>query len=168
VNLATLNTMDQAQFTAVLADIFEHSAWVAERSWVKRPFADIDSLHTTMVAEVSAAGLDAQLALLRAHPQLAGKEAQQGDLTSASESEQAGANLDSLSSEEMATISMLNTEYMVKFGFPFIIAVRNHDKAGIFSEFKRRVANDVDTERETALEQVAFIGRFRLDDLITP
>lgn len=166
MNLTQLNTLEQKQFTAVLADIFEHSAWVAGQVWAKRPFTDIDELHRVMVAEVSAAGLNTQLTLLRAHPELAGKEAQGGDLTSASKSEQAGAKLDSLTSAEMATIERLNRDYMSKFGFPFIIAVRNHTKDGIFSEFQRRVENDIDKERNTALEQVTFIARFRLDDLL--
>ena len=166
MNLTQLNTLEQEQFTAVLADIFEHSAWVAQQIWAKRPFTNVDALHSIMVAEVSAAGLTPQLTLLRAHPELAGKEAQGGGLTSASESEQAGAKLDRLSSAEMVTIERLNRAYMSKFGFPFIIAVRNHTKDGIFSEFERRVENDIDTERNTALEQVAFIARFRLDDLL--
>jgi OHCU decarboxylase len=166
VNLTRLNTLEQRQFTAVLADIFEHSAWVAQQVWAKRPFVDVDELHRVMVAQVSAAGLDPQLALLRAHPELAGKEAQGGGLTSASESEQAGANLDSLNSAEMVSIERLNRAYRENFGFPFIIAVRNHTKDGIFAEFERRVENDIVTERSTALEQVAFIARFRLDDLL--
>ena len=166
MNLADINAMQQQEFTSVLADIFEHSPWVAERAWVRRPFRDVAELHQVMVEEVAGGGLEAQLALLRAHPELAGKEAQSGDLTSASESEQAGANLNSLSSEEMAAITRLNAQYMSQFGFPFIIAVRNHDRAGIFSELERRVANELDTERATALEQVAHIARFRLDDLL--
>jgi len=166
VELTALNMLEQKQFTAVLAGIFEHSAWVADKVWSKRPFADVNALHKAMVEEVAGAGLDAQLTLLRAHPELAGKEAQDGGLTSASQTEQAGAKLDDLSRAEMTAINQLNHEYINKFDFPFIIAVRNHSKGGIFSEFKRRVYNEIDTERAIALEQVSFIARFRLDDIL--
>lgn len=166
MDLATLHSLEQKPFTAVLADIFEHSAWVAERVWGKRPFADVDALHAAMVAAVNSAGFEPQLALLRAHPQLAGKEAKHGELTSASQSEQAGAQLNRLSSAEMAAISRFNQAYMDKFSFPFIIAVRNHTKASIFSEFEHRIENTVSAERTTALQQVAMIARFRLEDLL--
>jgi len=167
VELTTLNMLEQKQFTAVLADIFEHSEWVAHKVWNKRPFADTNALCRAMTEEVTNAGLDAQLTLLQAHPELAGKKAQDGDLTSASQAEQAGAKLDNLNHAEMTKINRLNREYIKKFDFPFIIAVRHHSKDGIFSEFERRVGNEIDTERATALEQVSFIARFRLDDILS-
>jgi 2-oxo-4-hydroxy-4-carboxy-5-ureidoimidazoline decarboxylase len=166
LNLTELNNEAKVSFTAILADIFEHSPWVAEQAWQRRPFSSVSELHSTMVDIVDNSTLEAQLTLLKAHPELAGKEAQQGALTSASEMEQAGANLNSLNSTEMATIQRLNERYITKFGFPFIIAVRNHTKDGIFSEFERRLDNSIEQERTTALEQVAFIALFRLDDLL--
>ena len=166
LDLKTLNNTDHDRFAAILGDIFEHSPWVAERAWGSRPFADIGQLHGAMVAVVKRAARAEQLALLRAHPELAGREAQTGDLTAASTQEQSGAGLNALSKEEMARITQLNTDYQKKFGFPFIIAVRQHTKHSILAEFERRLANDVDTERATGLEQVFIIARLRLDALL--
>jgi 2-oxo-4-hydroxy-4-carboxy-5-ureidoimidazoline decarboxylase len=165
-DLAMLNTMDCGSFTEILGDIFEHSPWIAERAWQARPFAAIESLHEAMVTVIKHASRDEQLALLRAHPELAGREAQSGELTAASTTEQAGAGLNALSKEELARITRLNVDYREKFGFPFIIAVRTHTKQSIFAEWERRLANDIDTELSTALEQVFIIARLRLDSLI--
>jgi 2-oxo-4-hydroxy-4-carboxy-5-ureidoimidazoline decarboxylase len=116
---------------------------------------------------VQAAGEEAQLALLRAHPELAGKEAQAGTMTGDSTAEQCGAGLNALSREEMARIADLNRRYREKFAFPFIIAVRQNTKDGIFREFERRLAHDRDTELATCLGQVFVITRLRLDGLIS-
>lgn len=155
--------MTKEQFVAVLCEIFEHSPWVAEQVFDKIPFSDVNELHRVMVVEVSKSNISYQIALLKSHPQLAGKEAIEGDLTSSSKTEQSSAKLDCLSHHEMTTINRFNQEYMTKFGFPFIIAVLNHTKESIFSEFDRRLKNDGDAERITALEQVAYIAGFRLD-----
>lgn len=161
-----LNDLSQAKFTQVLADIFEHSSWIPERAWLLKPFKSIDHLHASMLSIVEHATLDEKLSLLCAHPQLAGKEAKSGTLTDSSTEEQSGANLNSLSKGEMDEISCLNKLYQEKHGFPFIIAVKSHNKESIFSEFKRRANNDRDVEFNTALAQVAMIARFRLDALI--
>lgn len=166
MQLSEVNSLDQAGFTALLANIFEHSPWVPENAWRRRPFADVDALHRAMMHFVRAAGRNKQTELFCAHPELAGREAKSGGLTAASEGEQTGAGLNRLSKAEMAHISDLNAAYTSKFGFPFIIAVRHYTKAGIFSEFHRRLGNAGGTEYETALQQVANIARFRLDDLI--
>ena len=113
------------------------------------------------------AGREEQVALLRAHPELAGKEAQAGTMTGDSTAEQGGAGLNALSREEIARISDLNRRYREKFGFPFIIAVRQHTKDGIFGEFERRLALAPDAELETCLGQVFVITRLRLDGLIS-
>ena len=166
MKIEALNASRQSDFTAALANIFEHSPWVPERAWHKRPFAGIDELHAAMSAEAGNAALDEQLRLLRAHPELAGQEAQAGTLTRASNGEQTAAQLNQLSAEEMAAMSRLNRTYGEKFGFPFIIAVRNYNKHSIFAEFARRVSHAPDIERRAALEQVSMIARFRLEDLM--
>jgi 2-oxo-4-hydroxy-4-carboxy-5-ureidoimidazoline decarboxylase len=161
-----LNKLPQEQFVRALADIFEHSSWIPERAWQVQPFENIDHLHKSMVNIVERAKLDEKLSLLCAHPQLAGKEAKSGTLTSSSTQEQSAANLNSLDRNEMDEITRLNSLYIERHGFPFIIAVKKHDKAGIFSEFKRRANNDRDEEFDTALAQVAMIARFRLDAIL--
>ena len=164
LRIADINSMDPAGFLAAFGGVFEHSPWVAERAWARKPFADLPALHAAMVAAVREASVDEQLALLRSHPELAGKEAQTGTLTDASTHEQKTAGLTSLSKEEMQTIARLNAAYGQRFGHPFIIAARLNSKAKIFSEFERRLANDPATEREACLQQVYLITGLRLQD----
>ncbi len=158
--------MDRAAFVEKFGGIFEKSPWVAEKAWDARPFANIDDLHAKMVVVAKYGNIDQQLFLLRAHPDLAGKEAQAGAMTASSVAEQASAGLNALSKEEMTRISEYNAEYKKKFGFPFMIAVRNHTKEGIFFLFKQRLSNDTVTELSTALRQVYNITRLRLDKLL--
>ena len=165
-DLAALNNMDRDRFTATLGDVFEHSPWVPERAYEARPFGDVGQLHAVMVAEVKLASRDEQLALLQAHPELAGREAQTGELTAASTAEQSGAGLNALNKDEMARVERFNADYRQKFGFPFIIAVRNHTKGSILAEFERRLANNADTELTTCLDQVFIIARQRLDAML--
>ncbi|MBP1778209.1 MAG: decarboxylase [candidate division NC10 bacterium] len=167
MNLRELNTCDRASFVAALGGIFEHSPWVAERAGDARPFATIDALHAAMMRAVREAPDEKQFALLRAHPELAGKAAVRGELTADSTREQAGAGLHQCSPEEFGRLTALNAAYNEKFGFPFILAVKGHDRASTLREFARRVENDRATEFEEALAQVARIARFRLDTLIT-
>ncbi|HKE41389.1 MAG TPA: 2-oxo-4-hydroxy-4-carboxy-5-ureidoimidazoline decarboxylase [Casimicrobiaceae bacterium] len=166
MNIDSVNRVDRAAFISAFGEIFEHSPWVAERTCAARPFASIDALHVAMVNTVKAAPQTEQLALLRAHPDLAGKEAAAGTMTSASVTEQSTAGLDNLSRAELAQIGALNAAYRAKHGFPFIIAVRHYTKAGIFYEFARRIGNDSETEFTTALEQVFAIARLRLARLV--
>jgi 2-oxo-4-hydroxy-4-carboxy-5-ureidoimidazoline decarboxylase len=161
-----INSMDRAAFVEKFGGIFEKSPWVAEKAWDARPFANIDDLHAKMVVVAKYGNIDQQLFLLRAHPDLAGKEAQAGAMTASSVAEQASAGLNALSKEEMTRISDYNAEYKKKFGFPFMIAVRNHTKEGIFFLFKQRLSNDTVTELSTALQQVYNITRLRLDKLL--
>ena len=160
-----LDNLDPSAFVALLADVFEHSPWVAERVEPLRPFSGVSQLHAAMFAEVNHATEAEQLALLRAHPELAGREAQQGELTAASDREQAGAGLKSLDASEMARIAGLNAAYAARHGFPFIVCVGRHTKASLFSEFERRVSNSPAAERDDAMRQVADIARLRLDQL---
>jgi 2-oxo-4-hydroxy-4-carboxy-5-ureidoimidazoline decarboxylase len=124
IDLDTINTLGVDAFTALLGGIFEHSSWVARAAWTAQPFASVQALHATMVSVVANSGMQLQLALLRAHPELA----RIGSLTAASSAEQAAMGLDRLASDEAAAFDALNTAYRTRFGFPFIIAVRGQPK----------------------------------------
>jgi 2-oxo-4-hydroxy-4-carboxy-5-ureidoimidazoline decarboxylase len=165
-DMTTINAMDRAAFVAKFGGIFEKSPWVAETAWDKKPFASLDDMHAAMVAVAKYAPLPKQLALLQAHPDLAGKEAQAGAMTASSVSEQASAGLNALSKAEMTRISDLNAAYKQKFGFPFIIAVRMHSKEGIFFDFNQRLKNDTQTEYANDLQNVYAITRLRLDKML--
>lgn len=164
--LHELNALPPAQFVARLGGVFEHSPWVAESVVAARPFATVEALHKAMVEAVRGASAERQLKLLQAHPDLAGKEAQRGSLTAQSTAEQKSAALDRLSREEMASITSYNAAYRARFGFPFIICVRNHDKAGIFAAFAQRLDNTAEVEFATALGEVYQIARLRLEQLL--
>jgi 2-oxo-4-hydroxy-4-carboxy-5-ureidoimidazoline decarboxylase len=166
VTLQQLNALDPAAFTAALGGIFEHSSWVAQRAFDAGPFASVDALHAAMLRALHEATRDEQLALLRAHPELAGKAAIRGELTAESTHEQSGAGLDRCSPEEFAQLTALNARYNGTFGFPFIVAVKGLDRAAILREFARRADNPPDAEFAEALAQVARITRFRLDALV--
>ena len=161
--------MTHADFTARFGGIFEHSPWIAERAWSLElgPAHDRAAGVLSALARVfrSAARAD-RLAVLQAHPDLAGKLAAARRLTEHSAAEQAGAGLDALTDAERAEFERLNTAYVAKHGFPFIIAVRDHDKAGILAAFQRRLANDTDTEFAAACVQVERIAELRLQALL--
>jgi len=145
-----------------MSALFEHSLWVEARADGRPSSGD---RHADLMAVVRDATPEEQLALIRAHPELAGKAAVDGRLTEASAAEQAGAGLDRLTQAEFDRFHALNAAYRDKFGFPFIICVRLTDKAGILAAMERRLANDRDTEIATALEQIGEIVRLRLEDL---
>ena len=131
-----------------------------------RPFRSVLDLHDAMTSSVLAAGLDEQLALIRAHPQLAGKAAIRGELTPDSTREQRGAGLDACSPEEFARLTKLNALYTERFGFPFVLAVKGHNRSSILNELERRVGNTLEAERMEALQQISRIAAFRLLDLV--
>jgi 2-oxo-4-hydroxy-4-carboxy-5-ureidoimidazoline decarboxylase len=164
--LDQLNALPAETFVTVLAGIFEHSPWVPEAAAQQRPFASIDALHRTMSGIVEAAGEDKQLALINAHPELAGKAAVRGELTAESTREQSGAGLNLCTQEEFDKLQGLNAAYRKKFGFPFILAVRGYDRHGIIANFEKRVDNSRADELRESLDQIYRIARFRLDDLI--
>src|SRR5258708_24962067 len=128
VSLQSLNTADQAGFVAALGDIYEHAPWVAQAVLGRRPFATLAALHEAMMAAVHVAPPDQQLALINGHPDLAGKAARAGTMTSDSVAEQASVGLDRLSEAEFARFHRLNDAYREKFAIPFIICVRRHSK----------------------------------------
>ena len=165
IDLDSLSSLDVEPFTAIIGGVFEHSSWVARAVCAARPFASVPELHAAMVSIVANAGPDRQLALLRAHPELA----QTGPLTSASSAEQGGIGLDRLSADEAARFDELNADYRARFGFPFIIAVRGQrDRAAILAALSARLRNSLDQERAAALAEVSEITRFRLNDQIVP
>jgi 2-oxo-4-hydroxy-4-carboxy-5-ureidoimidazoline decarboxylase len=165
LTLADVNALEQRAFVGRLGGVFEHSPWVAERAWAKRPFARLADLHAGMVSAMRA-GIDAEkTALLRAHPELAGREAKEGRLTAASTGEQKSAGLDRLDAAEMRRLAEMNAAYRAKFGFPFIIAVRARTKDEIFAEFSKRLSRGPAEERAAALAEVEIIARIRLERL---
>jgi 2-oxo-4-hydroxy-4-carboxy-5-ureidoimidazoline decarboxylase len=166
ITLNDLNETDRTTFVQRLGGIFEHSPWVAERAFDQRPFASVGALHRAMVEAVAAADDEAKLALLRAHPDLAGKAALAGKLTEHSRREQAGAGLDQLTPEEYARFHTLNTRYREKFGFPFILAVKGHTKHSILRSFEARLPHSREEEIAAALEQVYRIAELRLLELL--
>ncbi len=166
MTLDQLNQLDAAEFTEALAAIFEHSPWVAERTWAGRPFASVDALHTAMCQTLASADSDDKLRLIRAHPKLAGKAAIRGELTAASTLEQSGAGLSHCSPEEFSRISELNDAYDQRFGFPFILAVRGHARPSIIANMASRIGNERDAEIAEALLQIERIAAFRLADTI--
>ncbi len=141
--------------------LFEHSPWVEARADAAPSRGD---RHADLMAVVHAATPGEQLALICAHPELAGRAAVDRTLTEASAAEQASAGLDRLSEEEFARFHALNAAYRERFGFPFIICVRLTDKAGILSAIEARLANDRDTEIAAAIAQIGEIVRLRLED----
>ena len=161
-SIARINALDREGFVAALGDLYEHSPWVAARAWAARPFRDEAALARALAAVVEAADEAEQLALLRAHPDLAGKAAVAGELTADSRAEQKGAGLDRLTAAEHARFTALNTAYRARFGFPFILAVKGADKAAILAAFAARLGNPHATERALALAEVNKIAGFRL------
>ncbi|MSO99697.1 MAG: 2-oxo-4-hydroxy-4-carboxy-5-ureidoimidazoline decarboxylase [Acetobacteraceae bacterium] len=163
IDLETINTLGADAFTAHLGRIFEHSSWIARAAFAARPFVSVAALHATMVSVVTNAGPERQLALLRAHPELARPVA----LTASSAAEQGGMGLDRLAGEEAAAFDERNAAYRARFGFPFIIAVRGQcDRSAILAAMTARLGHSPEQEMAAALAEVAKIARFRLDDLI--
>lgn len=155
-------------FVARFGGVFEHSPWVAERAFDTTPDVSLtsDSVHEALVAPFRAASHAERLAVLRAHPDLAGKLAIAGGLTQDSKAEQAGAGLDRLSAAEHERFTGLNTAYTKKFGFPFIIAVKGLNKDDILAAFETRIDNSLEEEFETASAQVEKIALLRLRSLL--
>ena len=154
IALTELNELSVPAFSAALDGIFEHSPWVAERAAATRPFVSREDLHAALCNCVASASLEEQLALIRAHPELAGRAAVRRELTDASAREQHGAGLDACSAEEFAQLQRLNSAYTSRFGFPFILAVRGHDRASIIAQLERRLGNDAGAEQLEALAQI--------------
>ncbi|WP_204102486.1 MULTISPECIES: 2-oxo-4-hydroxy-4-carboxy-5-ureidoimidazoline decarboxylase [Spirulina sp. CCY15215] len=161
-SLSELNQMSQETFTNVLADIFEQTPSIAAKTWESRPFQSVNDLHQKMVFVMDRLSPEEQLVLRRSHPDLGSK----ARMAEASVQEQKGVGLDCLSPEEFQRFNDLNQAYREKFGFPFLIAVKNHTKTSIIEAFECRLKNDSQTEQKLALREISQIAFFRLQDII--
>jgi 2-oxo-4-hydroxy-4-carboxy-5-ureidoimidazoline decarboxylase len=164
--LAELNSSDRNAFVAALGHLFEHSPWVAAETFDKRPFRSLEELHGALCATMRAAPAERQLALIGAHPDLAGRLARAGQLTAASTREQSAAGLDRLTEAEAAEIGRLNEAYKARFGFPFIICARLNAKDTILAAMRARSGNTPEAEHSTALGEIAKIARLRLNEAV--
>ncbi len=166
VTLAEINDGGAGQFVDVLGDVFENSPWLVERAAAALPYESREALVAKLLNVMTTAAQDEQLALIRAHPDLAGKAARSGELTDSSTREQAGAGLDQLSDAEFDQFNKLNAAYQARFGFPFIIAVRDHDKASILAAFEARLTNEPVREISEAMRNIARIVSLRIVDTV--
>jgi 2-oxo-4-hydroxy-4-carboxy-5-ureidoimidazoline decarboxylase len=164
--LQHLNTCPLDAFVAEIGFAFEDSPWIARAAAAARPFPDRDVLHAAMVAIVTGAGEEAQVALIRAHPDLAGRVAREGRLTAASAAEQAGAGLGALTPQEVARFDADNGAYRERFGFPFVICARENTKASILAALAQRRNNERTAEIATALAEIAKIAKLRIEDAV--
>ncbi len=164
--LAELNAADEAGFVAVCGPLFEHSPWIAARTWQRRPFPTLTALHQELVATVRQAARQEQLTLISAHPDLVGRLAREGKLSHHSAAEQAAAGLNELSVSEIALFEKCNREYREKFDLPFIICARENRKEAILAAFPERLAHTREQEIAAALVEIGKIARFRLRDAV--
>jgi 2-oxo-4-hydroxy-4-carboxy-5-ureidoimidazoline decarboxylase len=166
VTIEDLNAGAREEFVRVIGPVFEHSPWIAEATWNKRPFPDLERLHRALCDTVRNAGEDKQLDLIGAHPDLVGRAALAGTLTHSSSEEQSSAGLNKLSTEELAAFQCYNQAYRVKFSFPFVICARLNKKDAILKAFPVRLENSREQEIQTALEEIYKIAYFRLQDIV--
>lgn len=162
LSLAELNALDQNAFVEHLGWIFEHSPWVAQQAWLRRPFASLEELHQSMVQAIKQAPTAQQLALIRAHPDLGSR----AKMAQASVMEQQGAGLDSLTPGEYQLLATLNAQYTQRFGFPFIFAVKGKNKHDVLASMQERLQHGAQQEFDTALQHIYRIGWFRLNDAV--
>lgn len=165
--ISELNNLEREIFVRVTGPVFEHSPWIAEAAWRKRPFADLETLHHAVCDIVKNAGETKHLALIRAHPDLAARASLAARLTRESVGEQAAAGLNDLSPDEAAFFQKNNDAYKEKFGFPFVICARLNNKQAILTGFKTRLGNSRGEEIQAALQEIFAIAKLRLRDLIS-
>ena len=166
LSIDDLNRMAVSEFTARFGDVAEHSPWVAVRAAGARPFADREAVAEAFAAALRGAARDEQVAVLRAHPDLAGRAAIMGELAEDSRREQAGAGLDRLTPAEFERFTALNAAYRERFGIPFIFAVKGATKDMILAAFEERIGNAPEAEHENAIDNVCRIMRFRIEDRV--
>ena len=164
--VAELGALDAAAFAAALGGVAEHSPWVAEQAHARGPFATLGELRAAFAAVILTATAERRLALLRAHPELAGREAQAGALTADSAGEQRAARLDALTAGELGRLRALNAAYRERFGFPFIACVREHSVASLLAWAEARLARTAEQEHDTALAEVTKIVALRLAERV--
>ena len=166
ISLATLNQYDREQFVESLGTIFEHSPWVADLAYESHPFESTHHLHQCMLENVKKSPEFQRMALICNHPELAGKEADAGTLTTESLKEQSGAGLNQCTADELAQLQSLNRAYQEKFDFPFVIAVTGLNKTQIIAALEARLKNSIAVEFDTSIAEIGKIGKIRLDALI--
>jgi 2-oxo-4-hydroxy-4-carboxy-5-ureidoimidazoline decarboxylase len=164
--LAEINALDRGAFVGALGHLFEHSPWIAEETWARRPFRDAAHLHAELCATMRGAERDRQFALIAAHPDLAGRLAQKKQLTADSTREQASAGLTQLTPAELLVFEKLNRSYRARFRFPFIICARLNAKDTILAAMQSRLSNTPEVEFQTALAEIEKIAQLRLEDVL--
>ncbi|MEH2610475.1 2-oxo-4-hydroxy-4-carboxy-5-ureidoimidazoline decarboxylase [Bradyrhizobium sp. AZCC 1693] len=164
--LSDLNICSQDDFVAALANVFEYSPWIAGQVAALRPFAGVNELFAAMKSAVDGAPKELQLALIKAHPDLASKTQRAAGLTAESHAEQNSAGLDRLSDAEYQAFERVNNAYRAKFGFPYIVCVRRHTRDSILRDFERRLPNDAQAEAQTSIGEICRIAALRLDQLV--
>ena len=153
--LSALNSFDRERFVAICGPLFEHSPWVAQRTWDERPFASRDALHSALCETMYGASADEQVKLISSHPDLVGRMAREGRLTRESRTEQTAAGLANLSPQEIERFNSYNAAYRERFGFPFVICARENRKDAILAAFPLRLNNSREQELATALGEIA-------------
>ena len=166
-SLAELNFVSRDEFVRLVGSVFEGSPWIAGDTWIKKPFRDLDQLHEALCETVRSAGVEEQIALICAHPDLVGRAALAGTLSPESKREQAKAGLANLTADEIATFQRLNQTYREKFGFPFVICARLNKKDAILNGFRVRLEHSLEEEMKAALEEIYKIAYLRLQDIVT-
>jgi 2-oxo-4-hydroxy-4-carboxy-5-ureidoimidazoline decarboxylase len=166
-SLSDLNASSKGDFVAALANIFEHSPWIAEQVASARPFAGVKQLFDAMKAAVDRAPSELRLALIKAHPDLANRTQRAAGLTAESSAEQDSIGLDRLSDAEYQAFERVNNAYRAKFGFPYIVCVRRHTRDSILRDFERRLPNDANSEMAKSIEEICRIAALRVDQLVT-
>jgi OHCU decarboxylase len=167
LTLKQLNALPEAEFLRLFGGVLEHSPRYAQLVCAGRPYASAEEVAQAFRQASEQGGSEAQLALIRTHPDLAGKAALAGDLTSESASEQASAGLDRLSTEEYAEFFRLNAAYHARFDMPYVVGVREHDKASILAGAAERLKHSPEQERATALQEIGKIAQLRVLGLIS-
>jgi OHCU decarboxylase len=166
LSVAELNSFSKEAFVDYLGSIYEHSPWIAEGAWAARPFISLDDLRAKLDGALQAASPEARLALIKAHPDLAGRMACLGQLTQESTQEQQSAGLDRLSADEAAEFDRLNGAYLDRFEFPFVICARLNDRHTILQAFRRRLQHSREEEIAMALAEIHQIAGLRLAQIV--
>ena len=167
LRVSELNNVSRNEFVRAVGRVFEESPWIAEETWIKRPFGNLCELHGALCETVRRASVKKQLALICAHPDLVGRAALAGTLSPESNREQTKAGLAKLTADEVGTFQRLNQKYRERFGFPFVICARLNKKDAILDGFRVRLDHSLDEEMKAALEEIYKIAYLRLQDIVT-
>jgi 2-oxo-4-hydroxy-4-carboxy-5-ureidoimidazoline decarboxylase len=163
IDLAPVNELDHTTFVLTFGSVFEHFPQAADGAWAERPFASAAALHDAMMGVIRKLDAHGQRDFLNLHPLLSGANLRAGTMTSDSNEEQKSAGLDAMTARQEAMLERLNTAYLARHGFPFIICVRHYTREGIFTALERRIERSTQQEQDEALAQIAAITRGRLD-----